>query len=130
MGFGGVAEATTLNGEVTLAEAVGFDTVSGKSFEPVPHAAVDGLSAVGAGSLLVLGVQVIGTGGVVGKEGAGVGVGVGVGVGLFVAVELEPQPASSKLSPINIDNPNKTFALRTETEMGTAPIDILQTTNS
>ena len=64
MGFFGVAEAATLKGEVTLAPSVGLEIVSGKSFEPA-----GGGVAVGAGSLLVLGDHVIGTGGVDGKEG-------------------------------------------------------------
>jgi hypothetical protein len=64
IGFFGVAEATTLIGEVTLAPAVGFEMVSGKSFDPVPQAVLAGSWAVGAGRLLVLGDHVIGTGGV------------------------------------------------------------------
>ena len=59
MGFFGVADATTLIGDVTLAPPVGLVIVSGKSFEPA-----GGAVAAGAGSLLVLGDQVIGTGGV------------------------------------------------------------------
>ena len=66
MGFFGVAEATTLTGEVMLAPAVGFETVKGKSFDPLPQAESAGFSAIGAGSALVLGDHVIGTGGVEG----------------------------------------------------------------
>jgi hypothetical protein len=64
MGFVGVAEATTVIGEVTLALAVGFETVNGKSLEPA-----GGAVAVGAGRSLVLGDQAIATGGVEGYEG-------------------------------------------------------------
>jgi hypothetical protein len=42
MGFFGVADATTLKGDVRLWLAVGLATVSGKSSEPVPQAAVEG----------------------------------------------------------------------------------------
>jgi hypothetical protein len=66
MGFFGVADATTLMGEVTLAAAVGFETVNGKSFDPVPQDEFPGSCAIGAGSVLVLGDHVIGTGGVEG----------------------------------------------------------------
>ena len=100
IGFGGVAEATTLKGEVTLAPAAGLDTVSGKSFEPVAQAVVDGSSAVGAGNRLVLGDQLIVTGGVDGKNGGGDdggGVGVGGGVMFF---EVPPQPARARLRTV------------------------------
>jgi hypothetical protein len=125
MGFAGLAFAVTLNGEVTLAPAVGPDTVKGKSFEPVPQAAVDGSSAVGAGKLLVLAVQVIGTGGVDGNEGDGVGVGVGVGVGLGVVVieELPPQPASNRFNTTRMDIPNNTRDLQNQGEGETARIE-------
>jgi hypothetical protein len=66
MGFFGVAEATTLMGEVTLAAAVGFETVNGKSFDPFPQAELAGSCAIGAGSVLALGDHVIGTGAVEG----------------------------------------------------------------
>jgi|ERR1700733_12715662 hypothetical protein len=69
IGFFGVAEATTLSGEVTLTPAVGFETVSGKSFDPLPQSEVPGSCAVGAGSRLLVGDQVIDTGGVDGYEG-------------------------------------------------------------
>jgi hypothetical protein len=91
IGFVGVAEATTVSGEVTLELAVGFETVNGKSLEPA-----GGAVAVGAGRSLVLGDQVIGTGGVEGYEGWE-GVGVGVGVGVVVAVfGLPPHPAVNR----------------------------------
>ena len=64
IGFFGVAEATTLIGEVTLAPAVGLETARGKSFDPLPQSDVPGSCAVGAGNRLLLGDQVIGTGGV------------------------------------------------------------------
>jgi len=62
--FVGVAEATTLIGDVTLAPAVGCETVSGKSSDPVPQSAAAGSAAVGAGNLLLLADHVIATGGV------------------------------------------------------------------
>jgi hypothetical protein len=64
IGFVGLAEATTFIGEVTLAPAVGLETVRGKSFDPVPQAEVAGSCAMGAGRLLVLADHVIATGGV------------------------------------------------------------------
>jgi|SRR5215471_3463145 len=67
MGFFGVAEATTFKGDVRLLPSVGFEIVSGKSFEP----AGGGTCAGGAGSLLVDGDHVIGTGGVEGYPGCG-----------------------------------------------------------
>jgi len=60
MGFFGVAEATTFVGEVTVARSVGLETESGKSLDP----AGGGTCAGGAGSGLVEGLQVMGTGGV------------------------------------------------------------------
>ncbi|PYX50456.1 MAG: hypothetical protein DMG79_05890 [Acidobacteria bacterium] len=68
IGFLGVAEATTFRGEGTLDPSVGFDTVSGKSFDPFGSGGVQvdtgGSQAGGAGNLLLLGDQVMGTGGV------------------------------------------------------------------
>src|ERR1700692_3232265 len=85
IGFFGVADATTLIGDVTLAPSVGFEIVNGKSFEPA-----GGGVASGAGNcLLFCGVHVIGTGGVDGYEGGGVvggGVGLGVGDGVGLGV--------------------------------------------
>ncbi len=60
MGFLGVAEATTFNGEVAVAPSVGLEIASGKSLEP----AGGGTCAGGAGSGLDAGDHVIGTGGV------------------------------------------------------------------
>ena len=62
MGFFGVAEAVTLNGELTLEPSNGFATDKGKSFDP----AGGGSWAGGAGRGLVDGDQVMGTGGVEG----------------------------------------------------------------
>ncbi|MGA2354128.1 MAG: hypothetical protein ABSG02_06505 [Terriglobales bacterium] len=59
IGFFGVAEATTLMGEVRLTPLVGLETVSGKSSDGVGG----GTWAGGAGRGLVLGDHVIGTGG-------------------------------------------------------------------
>jgi len=64
MGVFGVADATTLIGDVTLEPSVGLDTANGKSFDPA-----GGAVAMGAGRLLLPGVHVIGTGGVDGYEG-------------------------------------------------------------
>jgi len=61
-----VAVPTTLNGEAILALAPGLETLSGKLLEPLPHAAVEGFSAVGAGDLLLVGVQVIASAGAAG----------------------------------------------------------------
>ena len=60
MGFFGVADATTVAGEVTVAPSVGLEITSGKSLEPA------GCTAGGAGSGLVDGLHVMGTGGVEG----------------------------------------------------------------
>jgi hypothetical protein len=65
-GLVGEALATTVNGEVTLAFAEGLETVSGKSSEPVPHAAFAGFSAVGAGYTLLDAVHEMVSAGVVG----------------------------------------------------------------
>jgi len=62
MGFWGVADATTVTGDATVAPFVGLETESGKSLEPD----VGGTVAGGAGSGLDEGDQVIGTGGVEG----------------------------------------------------------------
>jgi len=59
MGFFGVADAVTLKGEVTLEPSSGIATESGKSFDP----GGGGTCAGGAGSGLVDGDQLIGTGG-------------------------------------------------------------------
>lgn len=84
IGFVGLAVATTLIGDVTLDWSAGFETVSGKSFDPPGSGGVQvdvgGSHAGGAGSGLVLGDHVIGTGGVDGGgEGGGGGGGEGGG---------------------------------------------------
>jgi hypothetical protein len=66
IGFVGVADATTLIGDVTVELFVGFETVSGKSLAPLAQSVPCGATAGGAGSGLVEGDQVIGTGGTVG----------------------------------------------------------------
>jgi hypothetical protein len=63
IGFVGVAEATTLIGDVTLEPLVGFDTVNGKSVAPLAQSVPCGGTAVGAGNELDDGLQVIATGG-------------------------------------------------------------------
>ncbi len=77
MGCFGDAVATTFAGEVTVAPSVGFEIDSGKSLEPPAsggaHVEVGGVHAGGAGSGLVLGLQVMGTGGVEGEDGCGEG---------------------------------------------------------
>ena len=109
MEFFGVAEATTLMGEVMLAAAVGFETVKGKSFDPFPQVEFAGSCAIGAGSVLALD-HVIGTGGVEGKEGCdGVGVGAGVvGVGVLGV----PQANTTKLKAIKSNVPRIDSTLR------------------
>jgi len=62
MGFLGLAEATTLVGDVTVEPSVGLETVSGKSFDPLGYGG--GTGAAGAGSGLLCGVQSMGRGGV------------------------------------------------------------------
>lgn len=62
MGFWGVADATTVTGDVTVAPSVGLVTESGKSFDP----GGGGTCAGGAGSGLEEGDHVIETGGVEG----------------------------------------------------------------
>lgn len=92
IGFFGLAEATTVNGEVAVAPSDGLEIVSGKSFE----AAGGGTCAGGAGSGLVCGDHVIGTGGVEGTVGGG-----GLPVGDVVVVvfgALLPQPARTRLA--------------------------------
>jgi hypothetical protein len=59
IGFLGLADATTVAGEVTVPPSLGLEIVSGKSFEPLGG----GTSAGGAGNGLVCGDHVIGTGG-------------------------------------------------------------------
>jgi len=103
IGFFGVAEATTMAGEVTVAPSDGLEIVSGKSFEAVGG----GTCAGGAGSGLVCGDHVIGTGGVDGAgDGGGLpvgGVGLLVGGGVTVAFGvLVPQPASTRLTASRI----------------------------
>lgn len=101
IGFVGVADATTLIGEVRLALAVGFETDNGKSSDPVPQSALEGATAVGAGSGLVEGDHVMGTGGVAGYcdgDGDGDGLGVGVGVIVGAGVEFVPQPVNATLT--------------------------------
>jgi hypothetical protein len=65
IGLEGCAEATTLIGEVNVAPAVGLETVKGKSFDP----GGGGTWAGGAGSGLVDGDHVMGTGGTLGRFG-------------------------------------------------------------
>lgn len=95
MGFLGVALATTFIGDVTLALAVGFETLKGKSFDPFFQGAVLSSSAGGAGSGLLDGDHVMASGGMEGKlgcEGA-----AGVCLEEFVPQELRMEsPASSK----------------------------------
>src|SRR4030088_2676207 len=100
IGFFGLAEATTMAGEVTVAPSDGLEIVSGKSFEAVGG----GTCAGGAGSGLVCGDHVIGTGGVDGAgDGGGLpvgGVGLLFGGGIIVAFgALVPQPASTSVTP-------------------------------
>lgn len=99
MGFVGVADATTCNGEVVLMPSVGLVIVSGKSFE----AAGGGTCAGGAGSGLVCGDQVIATGGVEGLLG---GAGGGV-VPVFMLPLPLPQPVENATSAMEINIPNK-----------------------
>ena len=111
IGLFGVAVATTLIGDVRLAPAVGLETVRGKSFDPVPQSTVDGSCAAGAGKLLVLGVQLMETGGVEGYEGCvggGVGLGMGVGAGAGDVFESLPQPDKIRLS-VNRANNKPTY---------------------
>lgn len=89
IGFFGFAEATIVAGEVTVAPSDGLEIVSGKSFEAVGG----GTSAGGAGSGLVCGNHVIGTGGVDGTGGGG-GFPVGGG-GVVVVVFAVPPPQAA-----------------------------------
>ena len=65
IGFLGLADAVTVAGDVTVPPSVGLEIVRGKSFEPDGG----GSCAVGAGSELDDGDQVIATGGVDGLPG-------------------------------------------------------------
>jgi len=97
MGFVGVADATTCNGEVLLIPSVGLVIMSGKSFDPPGG----GTCAGGAGSGLVCGDHVIGTGGVeglLGGEGGGV-------VPLFMLPLPLPQLVGNASSPTKINVP-------------------------
>jgi hypothetical protein len=82
MGFLGVAEATTVTGEVVVVPFIGLEIVRGKSFE----APGGGCCAGGAGRGLDWGDQVIGTGGVDGLVGCDGGAGDGDGVVVVVGV--------------------------------------------
>ncbi len=68
IGFFGFALATTEAGDVVLPPSVGLDTVNGKSLEPLGSGGVQvdvgGVHAGGAGNGLLLGDQLIATGGV------------------------------------------------------------------
>lgn len=111
IGFEGMAKATTLAGEFTVAPLPGLEMVSGNG----DATGGGGSCAGGAGSELVCGDHVGGVGVGVGEVfgvgdgegvgvGAGVGVGVGdigVGVGVGEKVMLEappPHPATSRLA--------------------------------
>jgi hypothetical protein len=71
IGFLGVAEATTVTGEVVVTPVDGLEMVSGKSLE-----ALGGAVAGGAGSGLDDGDHVMGTGGEEGELGWEGGVGL------------------------------------------------------
>ncbi len=68
IGFFGFALATTVAGDVVLPPSVGLDTVKGKSLEPLGSGGVQvdvgGVHAGGAGNGLLLGDQLMATGGV------------------------------------------------------------------
>lgn len=124
MGFFGVADATTVIGEVVVALLMGLETVRGKSFDPLGSGGVQlevgGLHAGGAGNWLVLGDHVIGTGGVDGYEGCAGGVEVVGGI-VVVVVVLEPVPQPARMRGNRVREIVATTAdLRTAT--GTARI--------
>src|SRR5690242_20476488 len=100
MGFFGVADATTVIGEVVVAPLMGLETVSGKSFDPLGSGGVQvevgGSQAGGGGNRLVLGDHVIGTGGGDGFGGCGGG-GAGGGVVVVAVLEFVPQPARARI---------------------------------
>jgi hypothetical protein len=94
IGFFGFAKATIVAGEVTVAPSDGLEIIKGKSFDAVGG----GTSAGGAGSGLVCGDHVIGTGGVDGTgDGGGLPVGGGGVVVVVVFGVLLPQPVSTRL---------------------------------
>lgn len=99
MGFFGVADATTVIGDVVVALLVGLETVRGKSFDPLGSGGVQvevgGSQAGGAGNLLLLGDHVIGTGGVDGYDGCAGG-GAEVGAVVVVVLEFVPQPTRAR----------------------------------
>jgi hypothetical protein len=86
IGFVGLADATTFAGEVTVALSDGLEIVSGKSFD----AEGGGSCAGGAGSGLVLGDHVIGTGGAKGAAGC-------EGAGVLCDPLTPPQPTNSAM---------------------------------
>ena len=102
MGFVGIADATMCSGEVLVAPSVGLLIAKGKSSEP----AGGGTCAGGAGSGLVCGDQVIGTGGVEGLPG-GAG---GIGVPAFMLLLLMPQPVENAIRAINIPQRKRSAA--------------------
>ena len=63
MGLVGEAVAATLIGDVSVALAVGLETVSGKSVAPLAQSVPCGDTAAGAGNGLELGDQLLVTGG-------------------------------------------------------------------
>lgn len=93
IGFVGVAEATTFNGDVNEPPVVGLVTVSGKSLEP----GGGGIWAGGAGSGLVCGDHEIVTGGVDGYVGC-----EGVVVVVAVEVALVPHPLALEITTISM----------------------------
>ncbi len=96
--------AAILIGDVTLDPSTGFETESGKSFDPLGSGGVQlevgGSHAGGAGSALVLGDHVIATGGVDGYVGC---CGGGVVLPIFALV---PQPRDSDMSVKKVKNRN------------------------
>ena len=96
--------AAILIGDVTLDPSTGFETVSGKSFEPLGSGGVQvevgGSHAGGAGKELVLGDHVIATGGVEGYVGCWGG---GVVLPIF---EFVPQPRDKEMSVNKTKNRN------------------------